>query len=868
MRSETNAEAARSALETALAELEAREGRTVAAVRAETETMVALSLQAVDAYTEGQRVLGNSLSARARVHVQGIDATLGDLVARLEIDALERGEAAVVATARAERVSLAILLAAVLLGLALTAWVLRSIRRPLVELDTATRALARGELDAPMPVAGEDETGRMAVTLGLFRDSLLERRRLEAQRDEADRALDRTRAQLDAALESMSEGLSLFDADDRLVLCNTRYRERMHVGMQESIEPGMRFEDILREAVATGNMPEAQGREEDWIAERLALRALAGRTGRSSVQRRANGTWIKIDDRRTADGGVVAVYTDITELKEAEETLRATRDAAERATRAKSTFLATMSHEIRTPMNGIIGMSSLLLDTELSPEQRDFCRTIVESGEALLTVIPPNDVLDFSKIEAGRLELDPVPLDLRACIEGTLDLITASVDEKRLNLAYLIERDVPEGILADATRLRQVLLNLLSNAVKFTERGEIVLRVSRIGAGGAEGTVGSEEARLLFEVSDTGIGVPADKLDLLFHSFTQVDASTTRLYGGTGLGLAISKSLVEMMGGEVSVESAPGVGTTFRFDVRVPVHAIERRRRLHEPKPDLAGKRLLIVDDNATNRKILRVQAREWSMSSEETALPEEALEWVREGRCYDVAILDMSMPRMDGITLATRLREERGGRELPLILLSSLSNIGDVGRETLGRIDFHARLAKPIKPSSMLDVLLGLFGEREREQSYFRDDVTEAPAIDANTAERLPLDILLVDDNRTNRKLGTLVLGRLGYVPAVVENGVEALASQRERAHDLILMDIEMPEMDGVDATRAIRALDAAHAAPFIVAMTANAMEGDRERYLAAGMDGYVSKPLRLEDLVASLEAAVAHRRLTVAPS
>jgi len=397
--------------------------------------MVDLSFQAVEAYTDGQRVLGNSLSARARTHVATIDEKIALLVSATEAKALEQIQAAIDRARRAERLSITVLLATILVGLLLTTWVLQSIRRPLREIDSAMSALSRGELDTAMPAIAEDEPGRMAQTLGLFRDSLVERDRLQAQRDDATAVLRTTQSQLDAALESMSEGLSLFDADDRLVLCNSRYRERMQSVSDEPIAPGTSFEGIVSGAVRSGYIPEAIGREEVWIRERMEARRSVGASGRSTIEPRANGQWIQVDDRRTQDGGLVSVYTDITELKQAEESLRAARDTAEQATRAKSTFLATMSHEIRTPMNGIIGMSNLLLDTELSSEQSDFCRTIVDSSEALLTVI--NDVLDFSKIEAGKLDLDPVPLDLRACVEGTLDLVTASVESEFLKTSWV-----------------------------------------------------------------------------------------------------------------------------------------------------------------------------------------------------------------------------------------------------------------------------------------------------------------------------------------------------------------------------------------------------------------------------------------------
>ncbi len=857
MRSETEAMAAMERLTRLLDQLQAVYPEIVSNIQAELASMSTISMQAVDAYADDERVLGNAMMAEARSHIRVIDEQLTGIVDDLEQQSLRTSEMAVSKAERSVGISGWVMGLATAIGGALTWWVLQSIRRPLRGLVRAMSRITAGDLAASLPEAGKDEIGSMTHTLSLFRESLLERDRLAEQKLISDQSLLQTQNQLNAALASISEGFCLYDAEDRLVLCNEKYKSGLHPNMSETIKPGASFESIMRSAAKNGLVAEAVGREDEWVAERMAQHA---NPGDPFAQQRSDGRWVQVDESRLVDGGTASIYTDITQLKENEAIITRAKNQAEVATLAKSKFLATMSHEIRTPMNGIIGMSNLLLNTRLDTEQRDFCETITDSAESLLTVI--NDVLDFSKIEAGKLDLDPQKLDLRECVESALDLITGSVDQKNLNLAYLIERDTPEGILCDGNRLRQILLNLLNNAVKFTGRGEIVLRVGQVD----HSSVNVPEpvraqhieqgcVSLHFSVSDTGIGIPEDKLHVLFESFSQVDTSTTRLYGGTGLGLAISKSLVQMMNGHIWVESVPGAGTTFHFVIVVPTADIRRRIALHEPKPDLRNKRLLIVDDNLTNRRILELQSAEWSMQSEQTDSPLEALRWIKEGRPYDVAILDMSMPEMDGIELAENIRAHRTREQLPLLLLSSLATLSDISPERLEYISFHAKLSKPIKPNALLDHLIGLFADESR--SYSRQDTSEKIQFDEKTAIRFPLSILLVDDNKTNQKLGTLVLKRLGYHVDVAVNGKEAVQQQRDGKYDLILMDIEMPELDGVEATRQIRAQQNGGQSPYVIATTANAMEGDRERYLQAGMDGYISKPLRINELVGGLEEA-----------
>ena len=622
-------------------------------------------------------------------------------------------------------------------------------------------------------------------------------------------------------------------------------------------EAHLRIAGLTREEAETPDAfrnlthPDDQARQAELHAQMMAGKIKGFSLDKRYLRRDGSIVWVTFTNQRHLypDGSEehLSSVVDITELKRVQEELHSAKETAERANQAKSQFLAMMSHEIRTPMNGVIGMTSLLLDSKLTREQKDYAETIRVSGDALLTII--NDILDFSKIESGRLELEQTEFSLTECLEGSLDLLASRAAEKKLDLLYEIADGTPGTIRGDPTRLRQILVNLLGNALKFTAKGEVVLTLR------VQATV-EDKAELLFSVRDSGIGIPAAAMGRLFQSFSQVDATTTRRFGGTGLGLVISRKLAEMMGGRMWVESEPGRGSTFSFTILAEPVAGQLPLHPAGGPASVAGRRVLAVDDNETSRRILCDVARNWGMTLHAIPTPAEALALLRAGEKYDAAILDMQMPDMDGMMLAQAIRQLRTKEELPLMLLSS------IGRQADPNGLLSASLTKPVEPAQLREALTELLWQGGEKEKMKRVVVTVPPFAPPKVehTERL----LLAEDNAVNQKVALYMLKNLGYRADLAANGIEVLAAVERQTYDTILLDVQMPEMDGFEAMRRLKqSRPDPKDRPWVIALTANAMEGDREACLAAGMDDYISKPIKPPELQAVLERARSRQRV-----
>ncbi len=657
------------------------------------------------------------------------------------------------------------------------------------------------------------------------------------QRDRQDRARRQAEDKMKglvAILEGTSDFVATTTPDGRVLYINQAGRRAL--GMSEQDAVGDRsftsYHPVWAAKVLVNEGIPAAVRDGTWAGETAVLDKEGSEVPVSQV----------LVTHKAPDGRLEYISTiirNITDRKQAELALRQAKEAAEAANVAKSEFLANMSHEIRTPMNGIMGMTELALDTELTPEQREYLTMVKVSADALFVLI--NDILDFSKIEARKLELDTRPLRVRDVIDDALAAVVLGAQQKGLEIASDVSEDVPEAVIGDPGRLRQVLVNILGNAVKFTSAGEVVVRVRRASAG--DGEIG-----LRFTIEDTGVGIPPEKQQVIFDAFTQADASTTRRFGGTGLGLSICARLVELMGGRIWVESTPGVGSQFHFTATFrPAAGVPAKL----DRTALAAVRVLVVDDNQTNRRILEEVTARWGMQPYAVDGGRAALAVMREARIagepYPLVLLDANMPDMDGFAVAGRIRADPRLAGVTIMMVTSSGQRGDAARcQELG---IARCLTKPIRQSELLDAIMGALvgvslGERCDAASLGKRAASER------------LVVLLAEDNIVNQRLATRLLEKEGHEVSIAANGHEALAAIAKRVFDLVLMDVQMPDMDGFEATRAIRAGERSHGGHLpIIAMTAHVMKGDRERCLDAGMDAYVAKPVQREVLLATID-------------
>ena len=811
--SQQKADAAKAQLDRDLEIIAPVDAEGVAAIERDVDAMWDLVQKAGEAYySKDDTTGGNALMAQAQSHIPNVNNEIERIVDRVERRALLRRDASMRDAQRAFELAVTGGIIAPAVALIVTALIVRSINTPLRRLERSMNAITQGRLDVPIPAAGRDEIGGMTRALAMLRDSLVESQRLEEERQRAEAETRRAQAQLGEAIEAISEGFALYDADDRLVICNRRFKE-MYAGVALDIQPGTQYETILRATAGMGIIPAASDKGDAWVAERLDRhRNPEG----AFEQQRSLGIWLKISERRTADGGTVGVFTDITELKDREfqlgqlvDRLADARDAAMEATVAKSRFLANMSHELRTPLNAIIGITEMVMEDAEDSGDRSVSEPlerIARAGKHLLQLI--NDVLDLSKIEAGKLEVNYEHVDL-ASLAG--DVVGEAETLAAKNGNRLVVECPPDigTVRSDPMRLRQIMLNLLSNACKFTENGSVSLSVARSREDGDDW--------ISMRVVDTGIGMTNEQLGKLFQEFSQADSSTTRKYGGTGLGLAISDRLCRMMGGSIDVKSEPGVGTT--FSVRLPAeHAGVPDAAPIEMTPTPAGyatertNRVLVIDDDATVRSLMRRYLSREGFDVITAVGGQEGLEFARKLH-PSVITLDVFMPDMDGWSVLQAIKQDAELSRIPVIMMT----ISDEKQKgfTLGASGY---LTKPV------------------------DRVQLAQLLDRfKTMAGTPRALIVEDDLNAREMMRRLLVGE-GWAVSVAANGREALDRLTTERTNLILLDLMMPEMDGFEFLAEFRKDPKFAATPVIVVTGADLSLADRRR-LNGGVEHILQK-------------------------